>query len=458
MTGYSATALLLAGCNSPLNDFSGKQGDSKPNFVLIIGDDISWNDFGTYGHPNIRTPNVDSIAGEGIKFTSAFLTVSSCSPSRASIMTGRYPHNTGAGNLSEPLPAEQVTFPALLKKAGYYTASAGKFHLGDQKLSFDTIVEGNPSGCERWLEVLKQRPKDKPFCLWLASRDAHLPYRKNTVPKPHTPEDAVVPPFLPDVEETRRDLALYYDEIARLDDYLGKVMEELRVQGVDDNTFILFMADNGRPFPRCKTRLYDCGIRTPFIIRWPNRVKKGIICRNLISAVDIAPTIIEVAGLPPSPTFQGRSFVQLLGNPKKSFRDYVFAEHNWHDFQAHERSVRSKRYLYIRNSFPHLPLTPPADVISEASTYQKMQEMWAQKNLMPQQSDCFVAPRSDEELYDLKKDPHSLTNLTKEAKYANVLNSMREILDKWIDKTDDKVPDDPIPDKFDRRTGKRLRR
>ena len=457
MTGLGAANLFLAGCTAGGNAFDRKGNSKKPNFLIIIGDDISWSDFGAYGHPNIRTPNVDRLAREGVKFTSAFLTTSSCAPSRASIMTSRYPHNTGAGNLSLQLSADQVVFPGLLKEIGYYAASAGKWHLGEARRSFDTVVEGGASGCEKWLDVLRQCPKDKPFFIWFASRDAHLPYHKNTIAKPHRRGNAVVPPFLPDVAEVRKDFALYYDEIARLDDYVGKVLEELDNQGVAEDTFILFMADNGRPFPRCKTRLYDSGVRTPFIIRWPNKVKAGTVCHGLVSAVDIAPTIVELAGLTSAPTFQGRSFVKLLREPQESIRDYVFAEHNWHDFQAHERSVRSRRYLYIRNAFPGLPLTPPADVISEASTFRAMQKLKFQKHLKPEHSDCFVAPRPSEELYDIEADPHSLNNLVEQPEYSGVLRKMRGVLDAWIEQTGDKVPDNPLPDRFDRTTGKPLR-
>ena len=140
----------------------------------MIADDLGWNDVGCYGHPHIRTPNIDRLARQGLKFTHAFLTCSSCSPTRCSIMTGRYPHSTGAAELHQPLPPDQVVFPGLLKTAGYYTASAGKWHLGPApKVHFDAVVGGGPIGCENWVKTLKERPKDRPFFLWLASIDPH---------------------------------------------------------------------------------------------------------------------------------------------------------------------------------------------------------------------------------------------------------------------------------------------
>jgi len=432
------------------------EANGRPNFVIIIADDVNWNDVGAYGHPRIRTPNIDRMATEGIKFEWAFLTCSSCSPSRSSIMTGRYPHSTGAQNLHMPLPADQVVFARLLKDAGYYTASRGKWHLGDDaKVHVDTVADSLPSGCEKWTDALRGRPKDKPFLMWFASHDAHRPYKPNAIAEPHTPEDAVVPPFLPDVAETRTDLALYYDEVARLDGYVGEVLDELARQKVADDTVVLFVSDNGRPFPRCKTTVYDSGVRTPFIVRWPGKVKPGTVCTNLVSVVDIAPTIVELAGLECSPTFQGKSFVKMLTRPETSIRDFVFAEHNWHDYQAHERAVRSKRYLYIRNAFPHLPATPPADVV-RSITYEKMQKLRSHGNLDREHEGCFIVPRPSEELYDTLEDPYSLNNIASDREYGHVLEQMRRVYLEWARRTDDRVPANPAPDGFDRHTGKRL--
>jgi arylsulfatase A-like enzyme len=439
--------------------FSGASAgrSDRPNFVIMIADDMGYGDAGCYGHPHIRTPNIDRLAREGMKFTHAFLTCSSCSPSRSSIMTGRYPHSTGAKELHQPLPADQVVFAGLLKKAGYYTASAGKWHLGNAaKENFDTVAGGGgPSGCEKWVETLQNRPNDKPFFLWLAAIDPHRGYQPNTIPEPHTPEDAVVPPFLPDVPETRKDLAMYYDEVARMDGYIGRVLDELDRQGVADNTFVLFLSDNGRPFPRCKTTVCDSGVRTPFVVRWPGKVGRASICHSLVSSVDIAPTLIELAGLKQSPTFQGKSFAPLLRDLTASTRDHVFSEHNWHDYQAHKRSVRSKRYLYIRNAFPDLPGTPPADAV-RSITYQAMRRLHAAGELPPAQLDCFVTPRSAEELYDVTVDPDQLLNVAADPKYAKVLDEMRRVHEAWLRETDDRVPAGPTPDKFDRETGKRL--
>jgi N-sulfoglucosamine sulfohydrolase len=446
---FAWTVFLLIGTAATVSAQTAK----RPNFIVIIADDVSWDDLGCYGHPHIRTPNLDRMAKKGTRFTQAFLTTSSCSPSRCSILTGRYPHNTGAGELHQPLPKEQVLLSSLLRQAGYYTASAGKWHLGKAaEAQFDLVTGGGPSGCENWVKVLKDRPRDRPFFLWLAAIDAHRPYPGNAIEQPHTTKDVVVPPFLPDNDETRKDLALYYDEITRLDGFVGQVMAELERQGVADNTVVIFLADNGRPFPRCKTTLYDSGIRTPFLVQWPRQIKAGTVCDGLISSIDMAPTLLKLAGAKQSPTFQGKSFAKMLTDPSARIRDTIFAEHNWHDYQAHERAVRSEKYLYIRNAFPQLPGTPPADAV-RSPTYKSMLQLEAQGKLPPEQRGCFVTPRPAEELYDVRADPHCLKNLAGGGAHGEVLQTMRQALDRWIEETKDRVPEKPTPDKFDRTTG-----
>ncbi|MBN1126736.1 MAG: sulfatase-like hydrolase/transferase [Sedimentisphaerales bacterium] len=448
--GAAAAATVLSGRLG----FAQKK---RPNFIVMIADDLAWNDVGCFGHPTIQTPNLDRMAGQGMRFTSAFLTTASCSPTRCSVITGRYPHSTGAGELHQPLPADQVTFPSLLKQDGYYTAAAGKWHLGnDAKQSFDKIYGGGPSGCEQWLTAMRERPVDTPFFLWLAAFDPHRGYQENTIETPHKPEDMVVPPFLPDVPQTRKDLALYCDEATRMDGFIGKVLDEVDRQGIAEDTFILFFSDNGRPFARCKTRLYDSGIKTPLMIQWKNKIKPGSICDSLVSVVDIAATMTQLADLPKFSTFEGVSFCSLLEDPQNEVRQYVFGEHNWHDYQAHERSVRSKDFLYIRNDFPHLPGTPPADAV-RSITYQTMLKLRAEGRLDSDQHDCFIVPRPTEELYDVKRDPYSLHNLASDSAHARILETMRQVHADWARKTKDRIPANPTLDQFDRITGNRLR-
>lgn len=460
MSHKTIVALFVGILHFGLDTTSTHADDARPNVLVFIADDMAWDDCGAYGHPHIRTPNIDRLAKDGLKFHNAFLTCSSCSPSRSSIITGRWPHNTGARQLHQPLPAEQVTFPSLLKKAGYYTASAGKWHLGNAtKKDFDLVV----TRMNQWVKTMRERPQDKPFFMWFAFSDPHRGYRKNAIPKPHTNKDVVVPPYLPDKPAVRADLALYYDEITRLDGVVGNVLKELDKQGAAKNTMVVFLSDNGRPFPRCKTTVYDSGIKTPFIVKWPAKVKPGTTTDALISSIDLAPTILEAAGLgeklksnAKKSSFQGRSFLKVLSDPSQETNQYVFAEHNWHDFDDHGRAVRSKRFKYIRNYYTDIPGTPPADAV-RSPTFQTMHKLHAAGKLTPAQRNPFLKPRPKEELYDVVNDPHELTNLAENSKYAKQLAKLRQVLKDWEKATNDRVPDKRRPDEFDRETGDRLK-
>lgn len=451
----------------------------KPNIVLMIADDMSWDDCGAYGHPSIQTPNLDELAKQGITFDNAFLTISSCSPSRCSIITGRYPHNTDAEELHWPLPADQITFSEKLREAGYWTGAAGKWHLGDAaRERFDAVKEvdtsgfqlpageaGNAgkfvetlegeaqSGCADWIPLLRERDKSKPFFVWLAALDPHRDFRENIIPEPHSPKSVRVMPYHVDDAKTRYDYTLYYDEIARLDKYVGLVMKELEDQGVAENTFVLFISDNGRAFPRDKTTLYDSGIKTPWIVRWPGHGKAGSRRSQVVSAIDLAPSFLELAGAESPDSFEGTSFLPTLDDPDAVTREFAFAEKNWHDYEDHVRMVRGPRFKYIANFYDDLPQTPSADS-ARSETYQQLLAAQEAGTLTEAQKACFIAPRPREELYDTQEDPHELNNLAGDPEFEKVRAKMAQQLDSWAKRTGDYVPSQRTADEFDRVTGK----
>lgn len=430
-----------------------------PNFIVLLADDQGAEDSEPFGNAAVRTPNLARLATQGLRFDRAFVTASSCSPSRCSLLTGRYPHSHGAPQLHQPLPKDQPNFVASLRQAGYWTAIAGKTHVGKEALAAFDLVKagGGASGGEQWLATLQARPKDKPFLCWLAALDPHRPYQAGAVPAPHAPETVLVPPYLPDTPEVRKDLALYYDEISRFDRHVGDVLDELDRQGVADNTVVVCLSDNGRPFPRCKTTLYDSGVRTPLIVRWPGKVKPGASTKSLVSTIDIAPTLLELAGVAIPAAVQGKSFASVLSDPVVEVRRHVFAEKNWHDFDDHARAVRSARFKYVRNSYRDVPLTPPADAV-RSPTFQAMLALQAAGKLSPLRQASFTLPRPAEELYDVDADPHELRNLAEDARHGEPLKELRSALDQWIADTADRTPARRTPDQFDRRTGKPLSR
>jgi N-sulfoglucosamine sulfohydrolase len=433
--------------------------DEPPNFVIFVADDMAWEDCGAYGHPTIRTPNIDALAKDGMRLDRAYLTCSSCSPSRCSIMTGRYPHSTGAGELHLPLPGNQTMFTQPLKNAGYWTAAVGKWHLGEAVAGqVDYRKPSRPEAMgDAWVKAIKDRPRDKPFFLWAAHSDPHRGYKPGAVRPPHTADDVVVPPFFPDTPEVRKDLALYYDEISRFDSHIGMVLRELEGQGVADNTLVLVISDNGRPFPHCKTRVHVPGVRTPFIVRWPRKVRAGTNSKRVVSSVDIAPTILQLAGLPMLDGFQGVSIAPLLLGENVVTRQYAFSEHNWHDYRAFERGVHSEQYCYVRNWLPGTPGTPPADAVN-SPTYGVMKELHAAGKLETAQQGCFETPRPTEFLYDVTADPNCIVNLVGDPSLQSTRDAMRESLEKWQSATADHFPgeDELTPDGFDRDTGKRI--
>lgn len=420
----------------------------RPNFIFFITDDISTSDLGCYGNDVIQTPHLDRMAAEGLVFDNAYLTISSCSPSRCSIITGRYPHNTGAAELHTNLPEDQPRFPGALQEAGYYTVRSGKHHGEQSDEVFDFVERGDgPGKQENWVDLLRDRPKDRPFFCWFASSDAHRGWQFTDEAPRYDPAEIEVPPFLFDGPLTRSDLADYYHEVSRTDYYAGQLLAELERQGVADNTYFIYCADNGRPFPRCKTYLYDSGIKTPLIIWCPGRIEPGRTS-SLVSAIDFAPTILELAGADQDPRIQGVSFAAILQDPQAVTRDYAFAEHNWHVYQNHERLVRFGKYTYIRNAWPERHnLCVESDPTFPAG--EELWQAWEAGLLGPRQTQALRVPQPAEQLFDVEADPHQLNNLVGSPEHAAALSELRGLLDQWAEETGDTVPENPTNDRYD---------
>ncbi|MEM9283851.1 MAG: sulfatase [Verrucomicrobiota bacterium] len=450
--------------------------DERPNFIVLISDDISYDDLGCYGSVDARTPNLDALAEEGMLFTNAFLTASSCSPSRSSIITGRYPHNTGeASELHRPIAWHLPSIGGLLRDAGYYSALAGKNHMTWNEAPegevaprepfdkiYDAKVPGNGGGHGNWIRAITERPTEKPFFLWLAALDAHRAWEvlgewnEEAYGPMYDAETLTLPPAFVDTPHTREDFAAYLLEVTRFDYFVGQVVEQLKKEGEFENTYLFVIADNGRPFPRAKTRLHDDGMKTYFIASGPSIVQPGARSRSLISVIDIAPTLAELAGLEKHRTFQGRSLLPVYADPTAAIRPFAFSEHNWHDYEAHGRSVRDGRWLYIRNARPQLPLQGPADSAKSPTFQDLIIASESSEPLTPIQADIFLAPRPEVELYDSAADPHQISNLAGNRAYAAIEKKLSDVLDHWIEKTGDSAPSEISGDGFDRRTGEKI--
>jgi arylsulfatase A-like enzyme len=341
-------------------------------------------------------------------------------------------------HLHQPIPRTQRLVAHAFRDAGYYTASAGKWHSGNAaRAAFHEIRPMvDPSGAAGWIPALRARYKNKPFFLWLAASDPHPPHGDATLEKRHKIGDVTIPPYLVDTPDTRMQFVSYYDEISRLDDYVGLFLEELRRQKLLENTVIVFISDNGRPFYRGKASLYDSGIKTPLIVAWSGHLKGEVVNHQLVSAVDLAPTLLDLAGIEIPKSMQGRSLQANLFDPDAPGRDFVFAERNWHGRNAHERAVRSRSYLYIYNQFPRYGSCTQS-LYKKDPSFKDLVAAHSNGLLAADVAKCFDKERAKEELYDVIADPYSIHNLAQDADFQDVLIEHQSALHNWRQSTQD---------------------
>ena len=429
VTGFAVAAILTL----PLHS----QGPVRPpNILVLVADDLGWRDLGSYGNRGIRTPNLDRLAGSGLRVIHAYGTTPQCSPSRISTLTGKYAHTTRTEDLHVPLPEDQRLLPSYLENAGYFTGLMAKTHIGPNgERQFRWYSPKLSEALPAFLDSAGTRP----FFLWVGFHDPHRPYQRGAIPHPHTPDRVSVPPYLVDTPETRADLALYYDEISRMDAEVGRMLAELGRRKLREETLVVFFSDNGAPFPREKGTLYDPGTRTPLIISWPDVVRAGTVYdRGLVSTIDLAPTLLDVAGAARPKDMQGQSIRELLARPDSfAGRAFVFSERNWHDCDEHQRAVRSRRFRLIRtDAYTDLPLCITAD-IGGSPSFRSLRARAAAHRLTPAQRRLFESPRARLEFYDLERDPWELRNVAGDSQYAKQVAELADVLQQWIESSDD---------------------
>lgn len=427
--------------------FSFAQQGERPNILVFVADDAGMH-YSAYGDEAAQTPHIDALAAGGLRCEQAFLTTPQCSPSRTSILSGKFAHTIGTEDLHTGLDEHTQLLPAYLRTAGYYTGFMLKGHLGENgHRQFDwheaPYREGNSLAAwnERhteFMNIFLDSAGTRPFFLWVGFIDPHRPYRDSSIgASPRVdPDEVSVPPYLSDDTATRRDLAAYYNEISRMDEQIGRLLEILEERGKRDNTLIIFLSDNGFPFPGGKGTLYDAGIQTPLIFNWTDRIRPGSKYAGLLSVIDLAPTILEVTGVPIPDGWYGRSFRGIFNDTALPGRTHVFAERNWHNCDEHMRSVRTPRYKLIRNAYTELPLGNPADVSMSPAWY-ALKEKQREDLLTPAQARLFRAPRPAVELYDLENDPHELVNLAGHPEYQELVRELSQELDRWRTTTGD---------------------
>lgn len=435
----------------------------RPNIVVFIADDAGM-DFGAYGNRSIKTPHIDALAAEGVRFTKAFLTSPQCSPSRTSMLSGRFAHTIGTEDLHVGIDAKTDILPRHLHEAGYFTGFMLKGHIGSEgEKQFDWTdhgffpdwIEGkwNAKALGNFQEAL-DKAGEKPFFLWVAFVDPHRPYGDpaNAAPRVNNPQKIRVPPFLVNSAITRRDLADYYDEISRMDTHIGNMLGELDRRGLRDDTIIVFLSDNGMPFPRAKGTLYDSGIQTPLVFNWRGKIKPGQVFDGLTSTIDLAPTLLDLVGAKVPEHWYGQTFAPALFG-KGQGRSHVYSERNWHGVDEHARSVRTERHKLIINAYIELPHGTPSDLSTSPSWYELIRSR-KRGGLRPAQQQIFLAPRPAVELYDLEADPHEVRNLADDPAHLATIEKLLKTLDAWMKETGDHSPDRRRRgDRVDRVTG-----
>jgi N-sulfoglucosamine sulfohydrolase len=387
-------------------------------------------------------------------------------------MTGRSPVRIQMTRFSAPLPMEVRTFPEWLRERDYFTGVAGRnYHLdGSAKMPpetadvferhrlktfqkrFDFVnKDSDPKVLAVFKQFLDQVPRDKPFFLQLGFKDPHRTLDTNAIPQPHDPAKLTLPAHFPDTAKVRADFANYYDEIARLDGYFGAVLAELAARGLESNTIVVFMGDNGASQLRGKGTLYEFGVNVPLLIRWQGRIKPGTATGELISGEDLAPTLLAAAGLPVPDEMTGKSFLKLLTGEGFTGRKYAFSERGSHSSGLPTQSaafdlgrcVVTARHKLIYNALWQLPYTPVD--FSGQPFWKELRKLNDDGKLPAKLSRIYFSPtRPIFELYDLERDPAEMENLAGRAEVAAVEKELKAALQEWMILERDFVPL-PVP-------------
>jgi len=440
--------------SAALSRAAGGTRASGPNILLVIADDQGL-DAGCYGGV-VKTPNLDRLAAEGTLFTQGYATVSSCSSSRSVLYTGLYSHANGMYGLAHDVHNQSlldwvVTVPKLMSAAGYATALVGKKHIRPEKaLTYDAELVPERPGVRDVAALAGavgsfiRSQAAKPFFITVGFSDPHRADENfgNTRTWPNVPRvqyqpaEVALPTHLPDLPAVRADLAQYYESVSRLDRGVGLLLAELENTGHSQDTVVIFLSDNGRPFPGAKTCLYDEGIHLPLIIRTP-QLARGVRCEAMVSWVDITPTILDLAQAPAPAGYklQGRSLLPVLNQARPTGWDRVFASHSFHEINQYYpmRAMRTRRHAYIANLAHELNFPIAGDVATSPS-WKAIQASGARLGKRPMTA---YLHRPAEELYDLANDPEQWVNVAGNPEYRDTLQGMRDSVREWRAATQD---------------------
>ena len=471
-------SLALAGCSTS------PAPPKRPNILFAFSDDQSYPHASILGDPVVKTPAFDRVAREGVLFTHSFTACPSCTPARASVLTGRQMWQTGEGGvLYGTLDPRYPLFTHLLEDAGYHVGFTGKgFAPGDWKAGgvkrpplgaeYNDILAGNPPAgidkrdyAKNFEAFLADRQAGAPFFYWFGCTEPHRDYKPGIGQRSGMNiADVPVPPYFPDAEEVRQEILDYYYEIQHFDTHLGRMLAKLEELGELDNTIVVVTSDNGMPFVRTKTTLYDGGVRMPTAIRWGREAPAGRSVDDFISHIDFAATFLEAAGVDIPVEFTGRSLMPLLKTAREGRiedeRDHVVTGLERHTWCRPEgagypiRAIRTHDYLYVRNFEPdRWPSGDPDFTSSNKAPYGDIDDGLMKDFMLrpetrrdfPREYQLSIGKRPAEELYVIASDPHQIDNRADDPEFAEVKKKLWARLESYLKETADPRMEDRDP-------------
>jgi arylsulfatase A-like enzyme len=445
LIGLAAAGQLVAAGDTTANaGESAKPG--RPNIILFLSDDHGYHDSGVYGDPFVRTPNIDKLAAESMRFTQAYAGSPLCVPSRCVIQSGRLPFSNGAHAFGTGIKADVKLMPEYFRELGYHTAHVGKWHHGNGRQPEYDLKHASD---RKALEVLADHERTKPLLLVICSHQPHLPWAKN---EGYDPAKVKFPAKAVDTPETRQCRTEYYTDVTQMDAFLGEVLQAVKTNGLEDDTLLIYTSDQGANWPFAKWCVYQEGLRVPFLARWPGAIKPGTVTDAMVSFADILPMFIQAAGAVPPADIDGRGFLDLLTGNVDKFRDCVFGSHTGYmgkdlpgiNNHSPARTIITRDYQYILNldggrSFDtHITGCKP-----KSRYYVAFWDSWVERARTDPAAKAIVDAyrhRPVEELYDLHADPDENTNLADDPKYAKLKESLSNRLAAWRKQQGDEVP------------------
>lgn len=435
-------ALFLASATLPAADTP-----PKPNILWLIAEDFGPH-LGCFGTKEVWTPNLDALAADGMRFTRFFTVAPVCSPSRSAFITGMYQTTIGAHNHRShrddgfKLPLGVKTAPEWFRDAGYFTANVVNFSSavnvkGTGKTDWNFTAPEKPFDSKEWNDLKSHQP----FYAQVNFQETHRAFH---APKRADPAKVEIPPYYPDHPVVREDWAKYLDAATELDAKIGRILKQLEVDGLADNTVIFFLGDHGQAHVRGKQFCYDSGLNTPLIVHWPKKIpvpshfKAGTVSDQLLMAIDLLPTSLAIAGQPTPKGMEGQPFLTDAAGPP---REYTFGARDRCDETVFRfRTVRDARYRYIRNFTPERPFFQKNDYKERSYPAWNLIQQLAKEGKLNDIQAVLAAPTMPaEELYDTQADPHETRNLATSTKPEDqaALKRLRGVLEKWIEDTHD---------------------